>query len=232
MLKELRNKGAADSPASSTVTSSVFDTFFNCDTALLLVFVALCNLKGSFFIATFDEQVRHLDASDQQKASLLSCWYLALPLGGMLMSIISPLVLSMAGERTSWYFLVCLLLVTIQALSNLVLTLPAQYLAALVLGPSRTLLWACYFHFVGTTYPPEVVGRTLGYGNLPIALVSDLSPIFVQSAVNAGDAENPFFAMNSGSTFLLLCCLALPVRLMTKEAGKQQADLPSANQLT
>ena len=43
-------------------------------------------------------------------------------------------------------------------------------------GPCRTLQWACYFHFLSLPrrYPPQFVGRLLGYGNLVVALVGDV----------------------------------------------------------
>jgi hypothetical protein len=45
---------------------------------------------------------------------------------------------------------------------------PAQYAAALLFGPTRTVQWACYFHFLSlpSRYSARYVGRLLGYGNL------------------------------------------------------------------
>ena len=57
------------------------------------------------------------------------------------------------------------------------LPVPAAQLAAAVLfGPTRTLLWSCYFHFLAqpARYSRRLSGRMLGYCNLVIALASGL----------------------------------------------------------
>ena len=194
-------------------SASLRDSLLQLKTSCLVIFVSLCNLKGSFFIATIDEQVRYLPASDSQKSSLLSCWYLALPIGGLCMALVAPLILKKAGSNHSRYFLVCLFLVALQAASNISLSLVSHYIAALLLGPSRTLLWACYFHFVGTVYPAEVVGRILGYSSLPIALISDLFPIMVAGSIDE-HISAPFRIANIASTLLLGVCFVLPAHLI------------------
>jgi hypothetical protein len=67
-------------------SASLRDSLLQLKPSCLVISVSLCNLKGSFFIAAIDEQVRYLPANcGSQKSSLLSCWYLALPIGGLCM---------------------------------------------------------------------------------------------------------------------------------------------------
>ena len=63
-----------------------------------------------------------------------------------------------------------------------------QFASAILFGPCRTLQWACYFHFLSLPrrYPPQFVGRLLGYGNLVIALVGDV-PLSALEEAAGGD---------------------------------------------
>jgi hypothetical protein len=199
------------------------------DTLLLLVFMSVCNLKGSFFIATFDEQTQYLPATDVQKQDLLSFWYMALPFGGVVMSFVAPAILANGGGHHAWPFLCTLVLAAAQAACNLFLNIDSQYMAAALLGPCRTLLWASYFSYIGSAFPPDVVGRVLGYVNLPIALVSDAFPIAVTSIINSGrdptsghTGETPFGTANLLSTLLLACCIAFPAHLLLTSERKQK----------
>ena len=86
----------------------------------------------------------------------------------------------------------------------------------MLFGPCRTLQWACYFHFLSLPrrYPPQFVGRLLGYGNLVVALVDDV-PI---SALNAlvlfaeslGSTEARYRLVHGGLQLGIIACLALP----------------------
>jgi len=67
----------------------------------------------------------------------------------------------------------------------------AQYVAAMLFGPMRTLQWACYFHAlaVAPRYPQHLAGRVLGYNNVVIALLSDTLPYALSAVVASGDSE-------------------------------------------
>ena len=75
---------------------------------------------------------------------------------------------------------------------TLIPTTGAQYGAAVLFGPMRTLQWASFYRIVGANvdlYEPAAVGRTLGYNGLVIALVGDgLSPLLM---AYAGQATGP-----------------------------------------
>ena len=100
----------------------------------------------------------------------------------------------------------------------------AQYAGALLFGPTRTVQWACYFHFLSLPkrYSPHYVGRLLGYGNLVLALLGDGPPYLLNAYVADGGYATPtdrYFIVHFGLQLLLLACLVLPAYLAS-EMGK------------
>ena len=167
------------------------------DTMLLLLFMASYNLKSSFFITTFADQASQMTA-EPVATGLATTFNLAFPIGGFLTSIGGALLLERLGEREDIYMGIVSLLAISLGMYNLLPFPTTQFAAALLFGPTRTLQWACYFHFLSLPkrYPPQYVGRLLGYGNLVIALAGDV-PIgmlnaFVTNTETFGSATSRY----------------------------------------
>ena len=119
--------------------------------------------------------------------------------------------------------------VTLKSLcaSSLSSFVSAQYAAAALFGPSRSLLWACYFHFYqnAARYPPAMIGRLYGYSNLVIAAIGDGPPEllhkFVVNNVTFGDTRDAtaqrYVALHAVLAVpILLTALALPAVLFAQ----------------
>ncbi|KAK7248899.1 hypothetical protein SO694_000422111 [Aureococcus anophagefferens] len=135
------------------------DVFARRDWAWLLAFMALYNLKSSVYIETVSLEVRALGAFSEAQARRFDVFF------------------DVAFPGRS---------------GHLAPARPAQYAAAALFGPARTFQWAAYFHFVESQpdrFPPALVGRLLGYGNLVIAVVGDGLPY--ACAAYAGGAPWP-----------------------------------------
>ena len=172
--------------------------FCRSDTLLLLLFMAIYNLKSSFYITTMADQMNELfppggggEGNELggygDTAERLSLTFdVAFPVGGLLTTPIASALLGAFATREHLYMAVVLTLAVCFGMATLLMALPAQYLAALLFGPTRTLQWAAYFHFLTlpSRYAPEHTGRLLGVGNLVIALVGDVPPSMLNAYVS------------------------------------------------
>ena len=129
--------------------------------------------------------------------------------------------------REDIYVLLCTLPTCAFALVQLLPYVSAQYAAAALFGPSRSLLWACYFHFYqnAARYPPAMIGRLYGYSNLVIAAIGDGPPEllhkFVVNNVTFGDTRDAtaqrYVALHAVLAVpILLTALALPAVLFAQ----------------
>ena len=200
------------------------------DTRLLLCFMALFNLKSSFYIATFASQSAAMFYPPTAE-SLADTFNFAFPVGGFCTSVVASILLEKLGDREDLYMTLVVLLAIIFGIYNLLPYAASQFASALLFGPTRTLQWACYFHFLSLPkrYPPQYVGRLLGYGNLAIALIGDVPLSFLNAFVlYSEELASPaarylivHFALQIG----LIGCLALPWYLHRQRIA---ASVPTA----
>lgn len=169
------------------------DVFARRDWAWLLAFMALYNLKSSVYIETVSLEVRALGAFSEAQARRFDVFFdVAFPAGGLATSVVAAACLQRWSTRPRAYFAVVVALAVAFVAVQLAPARPAQYAAAALFGPARTFQWAAYFHFVESQpdrFPPALVGRLLGYGNLVIAVVGDGLPY--ACAAYAGGAPWP-----------------------------------------
>jgi len=196
---------------------SFTEQFFRYDTMLLLAFMSVYNLKSSFYITTFEDQMLELFPIDTAE-SLALTFDAAFPVGGFFTSIVASIVLEKFGTREDIYMSIVLLLAVTFGLCNLLPFVATQYISALLFGPTRTIQWACYFHFLSlpSRYSAEYSGRLLGYGNLVIALVGDVPPYLLNNFVTSGSIgsiSDRYLLVHLVLQLGLLCCLALPIHL-------------------
>ena len=194
---------------------SFLSVFCRNDTRLMLCFMGLFNLKSSFYIATFAEQMRGLFLPSTA-VSLADTFNIAFPVGGFFTSVVASILLDRLGKREDLYMTIVVLAAITFGACNLMPYAASQLASALLFGPCRTLQWACYFHFLSlpSRYPPQFVGRLLGYGNLVVALVGDV-PIsalnaFVLFAESLGSTEARYRLVHGGLQLGIIACLALP----------------------
>ena len=207
--------------------------FCRSDTLLLLLFMAIYNLKSSFYITTMADQMSELfppggsdgdgggvggggggdggggdgGYGDGGVAEQLALTFdIAFPVGGLLTTPVASALLGCLAAREHLYMAVVLTLAVCFGMATLLMSLPAQYAAAMLFGPTRTLQWAAYFHFLTlpSRYAPEHTGRLLGVGNLVIALVGDVPPSMLNAYVtspsdDAGDDASADAAAAGGS---------------------------------
>jgi len=194
--------------------------FFRCfcrkDTLLLLWFMSTYNLKSSFFITTFKDEVFALFNDVDTAERISTIFNLAFPLGGFLTSVVATVILNRLGEREDLYMLLVVVCALVLSFLNLLPYESTQLCAAVLFGPVRTLQWGCYFHFLSLPkrYPPQFVGRLLGYGNLVIAIAGDV-PISLLNAFVVGSdifdsAAARYVAVHAVLQLGLVCALALP----------------------
>jgi len=204
--------------------------FCRTDTLLILYFMATYNLKSSFFITTFADEAASLFDS-YWTDTLATTFNLAFPLGGFVTSVFATILLSRLGDREDLYMLLVVLMALFLSFLNLLPYPSTQLFAALLFGPTRTLQWACYFHFLSLPkrYPPQFVGRLLGYGNLVIALAGDVPVSMLNAFVSGSDAFGStaarYVAVHAFLQLLLVGGLALPWHLRrTRHVGLHEGS--------
>ena len=219
---------AEDGGGGRTAAPTFLEQFLRRDTLLMLMFMAVYNLKSSFYITTFADQAK--SAFDAETADSLAMTFdLAFPLGGFVTSVFASLLLERLGEREDLYMAIVLVMALLFGFCSLVPHVAAQYAGALLFGPTRTLQWACYFHFLSLPrrYAPQYVGRLLGYGNLVVAVVGDFPPYllntFVSESGAMGSVSGRYFAVHLGLQVVLLSCLVLPFYLWCSRDAKAGA---------
>lgn len=131
-------------------------------------------------------------------------------MGALIMSPLASLMLRHFRKRPDVYMGVALAGVNLFGACTLLPHAVPQMLGAVLFGPSRTMMWSSYFHFLSQPrrYPRALAGRTLGYANLLIALASDVPASLLQRWVEHDD-----WIVHWTLQALLVCCLAFPYHL-------------------
>jgi len=120
----------------------------------------------------------------------ISRWFdAAFPLVGFFSSVFVACLLM---SKKVWLpFLVLASFSTLWISLTLVPDEETQYVAAMLFGPMRTLMWASYYRILGTNpelYDPTSVGRTIGYNGVVVALIGDgLAPVLMHQCVTGSD---------------------------------------------
>lgn len=172
----------------------------------------------------------------------------AFPIGGFVTSAFASMLLEFWGERQDLYMGAVVLMALTFGFATLGHTASSQYAGAMLFGPTRTLQWSCYFHFLSLPqrYLPQYVGRLIGYGNLALALIGDFPPYILNSYVAGGmsaveaaaasaealsvrgsTAAERYYNVHVGLQLLLLFCTAFPIYLVgqrTRELLREIAD--------
>ena len=194
------------------------------DTLLLTGTMAACNLKATFFIMTLSDQTRTIFGRNSEVAGRIDATFnTCFPLGALLTSFFASRLLRRFAYRPHVYMGVAVLGMNLFSLLTLMQHPLALTAGAALFGPTRTLLWSCYFHFMNQPwrYSRRLSGRMLGYCNLLIALASDLPPYALSwVAVHRGEG---YIAVNLGLQLLTLCCLAFPLHLWRVRAAARGA---------
>jgi len=194
--------------------------FCRLDTALILAFMSLHNLKATFFITTFADHMNELfDA--ETAASLAQTFNVAFPVSGFFTAFVAAVVLEKLGSREDLYMAVSVVLVLLFHLASIPPWPSSQLAAVLLFGPARTFQWACYFHvlYQHRRYSPKFAGRLVGYGNMVIAIIGNGPPsllnFFVADATAVLDSVgNRYIAVHVGLLAVMtLACVALPFHL-------------------
>lgn len=153
------------------------------DTLLLVLFMSLYNLNSAFYIESISDQIRASFAEPTARRLDLT-FDLAFPIGGLLTSVAAARLLSRQDLSHAALFSLVFFLAALFCTLQLAPVVAAQYMAALVFGPARTLQWSLYFHLLVVRYPDAVSGRLIGYCNLAIAIVGDGIPYALAAFVS------------------------------------------------
>ena len=219
--------------------TSLVELFWRSDTLLLLLFMSVYNLRSAFYIATLSDQMTALFDDGAEAARVQATFDVAFPVGGLLTSIAATAMLQRWGKHEERYMLVVLTAANVFGLANLLPYYEAQLVAACLFGCARTLQWACYFHLLArpTRYPPAILGRMMGYGNLVIAIVGDGLPYALNSYIAAAkhpgaawpaSAQGRYVLLNGAMQLVTLGCLALPLVLRRTNLELRKGSLAGA----
>lgn len=166
--------------------------------------------------------------------SIVQTFDIAFPTLSMLSTPIAIVLCSKFCEREHIYVSVVTTLTCVFGLLQLFPYPSTQLVATLAFGPARTLQWACYFHFFATParYPPEKMGRMVGYANLFIALLGDGPPYLLTAFIRHAIFPTTVAARyNSVHVGLQICisalAVALPLHLAHSRSLRHQALLAS-----
>jgi MFS family permease len=96
------------------------------DTVLLLFFMVVCNLKYSFYIATFSKQLARIATTPIANSAVNLAFNIAFPVGGFCSCFASTAVLTMFKHSPQSYFLLIICLALVHAVANLIQSLEAQ----------------------------------------------------------------------------------------------------------
>ena len=183
------------------------------DTLLLMMTMAFANLKATYYIVSFSEDARVLFPPEVAER-LDVIFNVGFPMGSLISSPLTSLLLRRFRKRPDVYMMVAVIGVNVVGLLTLSSHPLPQTVAVMLFGPSRTLLWSCYFHFLAqpNRFARATAGRMLGYSNLIIAVMSDLPPYLLNWCVTR------FNGLTLATVHLLLQvallgCLAFPVYL-------------------
>jgi hypothetical protein len=210
---------------------SVWSLFVRRDTMLLLVFMSAFNLKSSFYIVSLRDQLAALGlpaAAVEQTSNLFN---LAFPIGGFVSSFATMALLNRWRRSEHLYIGLVLSLACAFSVANLLPSLWAQQAAAIIFGPTRTLQWAAYFLLLEQhdRYPPAMLGRMIGRGNLVIALVGDGPPAplkaYAQQESWPADAFGRYQLVHAALAVIIFGCLALPL-LLARDIRQRTIQLP------
>lgn len=136
----------APSPRDSG-THRLLNQMMRTDTLLLLATMAVANLKASYFIVSFSADVRALFSETiAQRLDLV--FNIGFPIGALIASPFTSILLRRFRNRPDIYFGVALCGINLFGLATLIIHPVPQMIGALLFGPTRTLLWSSYFHFM------------------------------------------------------------------------------------
>ena len=132
--------------------ATLLGLFCRSDTLLLLAFMSVYNLKSSWYITTISDQLRELAAAgafdDATAVAIADTFNVAFPLGAGLCSIGASALLVVWRARRRLHGRRPRPRQPPRPRRRHAARLDVQYWAALSFGPTRTLQWACYFHFL------------------------------------------------------------------------------------
>ena len=177
----------------------------------------MANMKASYYIISLSDFSQAMfDEHTAQTVDLL--FNVGFPLGALVMSPISSLMLRRFRRRPDIYMLIALCGVHVFGICTLLPHALPQMLGAVLFGPTRTMLWSSYFHFLSQPrrYPRALAGRTLGYANLLIAVASDVPPPLLKRWVERDD-----WIVHGALQVALLGCLAFPYYLWRDRENRQ-----------
>ena len=216
-----RSKTAPSTIISRAARSSrVVDQIYRKDTLLLIAMMSVANLKATWFIVSFSDRIQGLFASETA-ARLDTMFNVGFPIGSLVTSPLTTLLLRRQRHRPDIYMGLAWCAQVAFGACALIPTASAQAAAALLFGPTRTLLWSSHFHYLAQPrrYPRKLAGRTLGYANLLIALASDL-PLYglgwlVRRTVGTT------IVVDAVLEAVLLCCAAFPLSLFWEQHRRE-----------
>ena len=206
--------GIGGSSSSNRLLPSVF---LRADTLLLIGTMIVANMKASYYIISLSDFSQGIfDEHTAQTVDLL--FNVGFPLGALVMSPISSLMLRRFRRRPDIYMSIALCGVHVFGICTLLPHALPQMLGAVLFGPTRTMLWSSYFHFLSQPrrYPRALAGRTLGYANLLIAVASDVPPPLLKRWVERDD-----WIVHGALQVALLGCLAFPYYLWRDRENRQ-----------
>ena len=224
------------SPTSPAVAAPrLVDQMLRIDTLLLLLTMSCANLKATYYIVSFSDELRSL--FDEETAHRLdSLFNVAFPVGALLTSPIASRLLRRYRKQPHAYMFIALLGQHVFGFCTLLPYVAPQAIGALLFGPARTMLWGAYFHYLAEPrrYPRQLAGRTLGYSNLLLAVTSD-APLYainllVETLTADGGAPRRaelYRCVHLTMQALLLVCLTFPLHLYRTRHCKMPAHAQS-----
>ena len=189
------------------------------DLLMLIGFIAVYNLKSTYYIVSFSDMQRRL-FSQARAQELDLAFHLAFPLGAFACAFVAAITLHTAQNQPHIYIGLCLLLANVFSFLSCSANFESQLLGALLFGAARTSQWAAYFHFLTATLPPERLGRVLGYGGLFIALLSDGTPNLLNAYVLRArwplTVHERYLAVHIALAVPIALSVALPIYLRSR----------------
>ena len=156
---------------------------------LLVLQMGVLNLANSHYI-TAHEIYLGLMLGSEVGNDVSRLFDVGFPIIGFASTV--PVTALLMSRRTWLPFLVLASYSTLWMVMTLVPTLGTQYAAALLFGPLRTLMWASYYRIQGTNtelYDPDLVGRTIGYNGIFVALIGDAVAPLLMAYAQSDDVD-------------------------------------------
>jgi hypothetical protein len=223
-----RKSEPAKPRASETVTSLACAPTY----ILLTLMMTIFNLKNTFFVATFSEQLQALvddeksDVTEGGQKFLNELFNIVFPIGGAMVVPFSGWFLQKYRYMDDYGFWLVLLLGLGHGVANLSSNLWGQAASIVVFSILRSLKWTVFTDFVNKTYEMKFLGRLLGMGNFFVSTIGLLVYPAIQVAepshINPGKAWDRFVLVNAALTVLECVCICFPLYL-TRKRWKEAA---------